>query len=241
MDLRDFCHAIRFRFVTPVTKIPAVLRWILECRIGVLQSLLDHLTKLPPEMERRSVSALRRIGAMPRMSTAAIGAILNECVRRMPGTSCYLNIGVWNGYSLFAGMAGNPEKRCIGVDSFTEFGGPRAAFLRRFGRLRTDHHEFHDSDWHAYMETHRIPIGVLFYDASHDPESQYAALKAAHPHIIPGGILIVDDWNWEWPKQGTSRFLQEFPEYETVFEQHTSCNGHPTFWNGILVLRKRSS
>lgn len=240
MDLHGFCDAFRFRGITPSTRLPTFLGRFLETRIGIVQSLLDRFTVLPESMDPLRIAALRRLQGIPRMSTIAIGAILSECVGQIPGSACFLNIGVWHGYTFFAGMAGNPEKRCIGVDNFTEFGGPRAEFLRRFSSLRTPFHEFHDADWRSYMSGHRLPIGVFFYDASHDAESQYEALRAAHPHLIPGAIVLVDDWNWTSPREGTERFRKEFPGYETVFEVRTSCNAHPTFWNGIVVLRKCS-
>ncbi len=240
MDLHSLCHSFRFRVITPQTRIRGILRTFIESRIGILQALFDRFTVLPSTMHPARVAALRRLQCVPRMSTIAIGAILSEAVRQIPGSACFLNIGVWNGYTFFAGMAENPEKRCIGVDNFSEFGGPRSAFMRRFTRFRTPSHEFHDTDWREYMREHRVPIGVFFYDASHDSESQYEALKAAHPHLIPGALILVDDWNWQSPREGTERFLREFPGYETIFEQRTPCNAHPTFWNGIVVLRKCS-
>lgn len=236
MELEHIFRSIRFRMLQPMMRLPRPIALLLEQRIPLLQSAFDSLNTILP-VPRDSV---RRLAGVPRMSTIAIGAILSECVRRMPEGSCYLNIGVWHGYTLFAGMVGNPERHCIGVDNFSQFGGPRASFLRRFASLRSPLHEFHDADWREYMRTHRTPVGVFFYDASHDCESQYEALKAAHPHLISGAIVIVDDWNWGGPREGTERFRSEFPGYEVIFEQRTSCNAHPTFWNGIVVLRKCS-
>jgi len=55
----------------------------------------------------------------PRLSTIATGYIINQLVKYMPKISVYLNVGVWCGFSYFAGIIGNNEKRCIGVDNFT--------------------------------------------------------------------------------------------------------------------------
>lgn len=175
------------------------------------------------------------------MSTVAIGAIINECVREMPENACYLNIGTWYGYSLFAGMAGNSGKRCIGVDSFQQFGQPQVAFRRRFEKQRSDRSVFYEMDWRRYMhEIHREKIGVLFYDASHDEENQYASLVCCDPFIIDGGIVLIDDTNWTGPRDGTRHFLDEHPNYKIIFSIATPWNCHPTFWNGLMILRKEA-
>ncbi len=173
------------------------------------------------------------------MSTIAIGAILNECVREMPEDACYLNIGTWYGYSLFSGMIGNAGKWCIGVDSFEQFDHPKSECLRRFEELRSDRHVFHVTDWRQYMEKHTQKIGVLFYDADHSETCQYESLLLCDPFIIEGGIVVVDDTNWTGPRRATERFLRDHNNYEVLFDVATFCNCHPTFWNGLMVLRKK--
>lgn len=176
------------------------------------------------------------------MSTLAVGAVIQESVRRMPSDACYLNIGVWRGFSLFAGMAANQDKHCIGVDSFIQFGGPRRRFLRRFARLRSSSHQFFDTDWRLYMKhQHTGKIGVLFYDAAHDEQSQFDALVISDPLIIQGGIIIIDDTNWGEPRNAVLRFLEQNKGYRIIFDVRTAANCHPTFWNGLMVLEKCSS
>lgn len=193
-------------------------------------------------MDPERLRKLRKVSRMKKMSTLAIGAILNECVREMSPNACYLNIGTWYGYSLFAGMVGNEGKRCIGVDSFEQFDHPRAACLQRFAELRSDRHTFHAMDWRRYLaEKHAEKIGVLFYDATHDEKNQYEALLQCDPWIVAGGIVLIDDTNWGGPRDGTQRFLREHRNYELLCDMPTSCNGHPTFWNGLMVLRKISN
>ena len=57
------------------------------------------------------------------MSTFAIGAIINRAVRQLPGGQAYLNVGVWNGFTLLAGMADKEVNRLIklkGLPKLTE-------------------------------------------------------------------------------------------------------------------------
>ena len=55
-----------------------------------------------------------------------------------------MNVGVWHGFSLLAAIAGNDDKVCVGVDNFSEFGGPRDEFLRRFLDRRSPQHRFYN-------------------------------------------------------------------------------------------------
>src|SRR5204862_290454 len=81
-------------------------------------------------------TALRELCRVPKLSTYAIGALLNEAVARMPESHTFVNVGVWHGFTFLAGLVGNPDRRCHGIDDFSQFGGPRDEFLERFERLR---------------------------------------------------------------------------------------------------------
>ncbi len=240
MTVQDAFQSIRFRFLQPTTPIPKAIGALLIRLFRIPQCLIDQCNTVVPFLDNSHARALRRASRMQKMSTYAVGAIINEAVRQMPEGTCYLNIGTWKGFSLFAGMAGNPDRWCIGVDSFVEFGGPRSAFLRRFQRLRTDAHEFFNTDWREYMRMHTRKIGVFFYDAAHDEQSQFDSLMIADPFIVPGGVVIVDDTNWQGPRDAVNAFLSQKKNYELIIDQATAGNCHPTFWNGLMILRKCS-
>ena len=36
-------------------------------------------------------------------------------------------------------------------------------------------------------------VGVWYYDATHDYDSQVQGLRIAEPYLVPGALLIVDD------------------------------------------------
>lgn len=126
MTYEDYVSDIGFTSVQPTTPLGTGvlrLRGALH-RLGV--DLDVAITRLP-ESGRRMRRTLREACRVPRMSTFAIGAIINEAVAHMAPDHAFVNVGVWNGFTLLAGMAGNPDRRCIGVDNFSEFGGPRDA------------------------------------------------------------------------------------------------------------------
>jgi hypothetical protein len=149
---------------------------------------------------------------VPRMSTHAIGLIINQAVRDMAPDMAYVNIGVWHGYTLFAGMVGNLDKICVGVDNFSEFGGPKAEFNKLFGIIKSQNHVFHEMDYREYFKnTHIGSIGVYMYDGKHDFADQMDGLRLAEPYFAPGTIILVDDINWPDPYNATMKFLESSP------------------------------
>lgn len=178
--------------------------------------------------------------SMPRMSTLAIGALLNQAVAEMPSDHCYVNVGVWHGFSLFAAAAGNDDKRCIGVDNFSEFGRAQQNFTRRFKQRRSNGLEFYAVDYREYFATyHRGEIGVYFYDGHHAYEHQLRGLQVAEPFFASGCLIFVDDTNFDAPRQATNDFLSASEHrYHCVMDRGTISAGHPTLWNGIIVLRR---
>jgi predicted O-methyltransferase YrrM len=224
MTFKDFSESIKFKYCQPVDA-----PYMLE--------IMN--TDFPPgEVEEKE---LERLGAVTKMSTHAIGAIINKAVKDMPEEQVYLNVGTFHGYSLFAGMVGNPEKICVGVDNFSEFGGHgRMYFYHVFNSIKSDKHEFIESEFRDYFKNFKDKkIGVYFYDAAHDLESQVEGLKLAEPFMAEGALILVDDWNVELPRMGTRKFIEESEyEWETIFEKYTSDNGHPCWWNGIAAFKK---
>ncbi len=234
----DFIASISFRFIRPRMRIPeAIAIWMQRGHEAWREAY-----NLRVRGDRRNVRGqIRPLCILPRMSTIAIGCLLNEAVHRMDPAHAYVNVGVWYGFSFFCGACGNPRKTCIAVDNFSQFGGPRQEFLREFNDRTSERQQFHDLDYRDYFaRVHRGPIGVYFYDGDHAYAHQLEGLRLAEPHFAPGCIIFVDDTNWDEPRRATEDFLAAHPgEYETLLDVRTSGNRHPTWWNGLIVLRKR--
>ena len=145
---------------------------------GAIRDFLDERITIIHDDKARA--CLDRLGGIPRMSTMAIGFVLHKLVEMMPDGLAFLNIGVWHGFSFFAGAVGNAGKRTIGVDNFSEFGGPRDEFLNRFEEFHSEQMEFHDVDFREYLrEHHSEPLGVYFFDGPHRYEDQLDGLILA--------------------------------------------------------------
>lgn len=237
----EFVSNISFRHMTPLSEIPRsyyrISRLLGKLNVS-MESFITHLPYYDYDMKE----ALHEVSNVPRMSTLAIGAIINYGVHAMdPGVS-FLNVGVWNGFTFLSGLAGNPEKKCIGIDNFSEFYGPKEQFLERFNRIKSNNHFFYDMDYEEYFkEYHQGEIGFYIYDGEHSYRNQLRGLEIAEPFFSQNAVILVDDTNWEDPRNATMDFIRESQNrYRIVFDQRTHENGHPTYWNGILILRRET-
>jgi Methyltransferase domain len=234
----QYIRKVGFRYYGPLSQLKGFCRLThLSERFDVLFEMVN--TRLPQgesNMKRR----LRPLCRIPRMSTFAVGAIINHTVSCMKPDVSFVNVGVWNGFTLLSGMVGNSDKRCVGVDNFSEFGGPREQFLSRFNTYKSEAHHFYDSDYRDYFKNnHSGEIGFYIYDGSHSYENQMAGLKIAEPFLGQDAIVLVDDTNGVEPRQATLDFIsQNANKYELLLDTCTPANKHPTFWNGIMVFRK---
>jgi hypothetical protein len=137
-------------------------------------------------------------------------------------------------------MAGNPEAICVGIDDFSEFGGPREEFGARFEAARSPRHSFHEMDYRDYLaDLHEGPIGVYLYDGENSYEGEFEALTAAEPYFAESCVLMADDTNRSQRRQAMLDFAEQSAhDYSVVLDVRTGANRHPTFWNGTLVLRR---
>jgi cephalosporin hydroxylase len=190
---------------------------------------------------RERLATLARI---PKMSSMAIAALINEGVRQLRDDQAFVNIGVWHGYTLLAAMAGNPDRRCIGVDNFsTPPRGLNAIFRERFERHRGPRHELHEMGCEEYFaRAHQGTIGFCLYDGNHAYEHQLAGLRVAEPMFGDDCLVLVDDTNTDQERHGTLDFLAHSANrYRILLDVATDCSRHPTFWNGIMLLQRQPS
>jgi Methyltransferase domain len=234
-----YVRNVGFRYYGPQSRLKGFRR--LTDAAAKFNLTFEVLNTRLPEREAETKQRLRPLCEIPRMSTFAIGAIINHTVACMSGETSFVNIGVWNGFTLLSGMIGNPNKICIGVDNFSEFGGPRDQFLDRFNTYRSDNHHFYCAGYQEYFrKVHSGEIGFYIYDGHHSYEHQMAGLKLAEPFFAQNCVILVDDTNGIEPRDATLDFIRESPNrYEILLDVKTLWNKHPTFWNGVLIFRRR--
>jgi hypothetical protein len=207
------------------------------CGLGFPVDVLN--TRLPQASGAVS-KALHTISKMPRMSTVAISALINQAVAQMPDDQVFVNVGVWHGFTFLSGIASNPTKMATGIDNFSKFGGPKEAFMARFNEYKSAKHQFHEMDYREYFQKiHRGRIGFYIYDGDHSYENQLEGLRIAEPFLAKGCLILIDDTNTDAARTATLDFVaQKNGAYRVLLNEPTTRNCHPTFWNGVMVLQK---
>lgn len=239
MDYADYVRQVSFRIFQPTAPRPAGFRALNQLARKAGLHLEMWMTVLPEEqdsMRRR----LRRVCRLRRKSTFAIGAIINRGVQQLPAGQSFLNIGVGGGFSLLSAMAGHRGTICIGVDRVSRRPAARDSFVRRFNHWKSPRHELHEVDFRTYLkDEHQRPIGFCVCDNMRTYQNQLDALQLAEPYFADGGLIFVDDLNEPEIRQAASDFVIASPfEYHVLLDVETPRSGHPTFWNGVLLLQR---
>ena len=247
MDYAEFISEIEFRFIKPDTPMPGFGANLLR-GLGMLGLPLDVVNTTLPCDDSHYRALLHDLCSIPRMSTFAIGALINRGVSEMPSGLSFVNVGVWHGFTYLAGMASNDRTKCVGIDNFSKRASQRKLdrarekFLRRFHASRSEAHVFHEMGYEEYFaEVHEGPIGFYIYDGSHSYENQLKGLQAAEQFLGKGCRILVDDTNADEPRQATLDFMSgSTHRYRVLHDVRTYCNRHPTWWNGVMLLQKDS-
>ena len=191
------------------------------------------------------------IAAMEGMSGPKYRALINHLLA-MTMDARYLEIGSWKGSSACAAMAGNAAKiTCI--DNWSEFGGPRAAFLENVHRCLTPQIDFAllEQDYRTIDFRDLGPFNLYLFDGPHGEDDHHQAICKACPALDDTFTLIIDDWNWKQVRKGTKRALREMRlNVLALIEIRTSSDdtygnpdGRADWHNGyfLAVCRKEGS
>jgi len=248
LNYPDFLERISFRLVGPRTTVGEKGWFLLDRTDGSYARLLS-LPRVPldlintslPYDERRMKNRLRHLTQIPRMSTFAMSALIQRAVWQMRMDAAFVNIGLWHGFTFLSGLIGNSPKRCIGVDNFSQFSGPRDAFAERFERIKGSNHRFYDLDYSEYFSTvHQGAIGFYIYDGGHSYENQLLGLQIAEPFFTDDCVILVDDTNWPEPRQAIRDFIAGSKHgYRILLDETTlPYSGRLTYWNGATVFQR---
>lgn len=252
--------SISFRYLQPDSRLP--LHRITSAVMQFLRIPLDRLNTKVAEMDPHLERDIHRLCGMPKMSTYAIGVLINRLVAQMSAEEAFVNVGVWHGFTYFSGVLSNGGKQCIAVDNYssadkfsTESGFKRlyryyprrmkislarSGFRRRMARMGNEHHRLFEMDYADYFKyVHETPIGVYLYDGNHSYENQMQGLQLAEPFFSKNCVVIVDDVNDNAVYSATRDFMaQSYNSYVTLMCERTYCDRHPTLWNGIMVFQR---
>lgn len=239
MQFSEYVQKISFRLLQPASPRPSGFRALSSVarKAGIHLDL--WMTKLPVDQEMMQ-DRLRRLCKMRRKSTFAIAAIINRGVEQLPEDQAYVALGVGHGFTMFAGMAAHPRRTCIAVDEFHNRRERREKFLRRFERWKSGSHYFHETNFRDYFQNiHQGEIGLYLIDGERTYQDQWDALAAAEPFLAESGTILIDDANWPQVRKAALDFVSRSDfEYVTILDAQTPRSGHPTFWNGMMILQR---
>lgn len=160
----------------------------------------------------------------------------------------YLEIGTWKGSSVCSAMYGN-KATVVCIDNWSEFDGPKDEFLRNFNNYKGENDaKFIEQDCFTVDIAQLPKFNIYMYDGEHSKNSQYKALIHYYNCLDDIFIFIVDDWNWDFVRDGTYDSFKHLNlsvlyEKEVRVTNDNSCS-HDTagWWNGIYIaiLQKNS-
>ena len=167
-------------------------------------------------------------------------ALVNHAASLLAPGESYVEIGTFRGASLISALLDNDGVDAVAIDRFSMGGATREQLdenLDRFGLqgvpivLVGDVFELVRD---GVLEGRRV--GVWYYDAAHDYESQVEGLRIAEPYLVPGALLIVDDTDWERVSRAIDDYLAGQPRARRLLMLPGKEHGSPHWWEGMQVL-----
>jgi len=166
-------------------------------------------------------------------------ALLNLAAACLGPDEAYVEVGVFHGASLIAAMLGNEGKRFVGIDSFAFRDASLEKVERNFAHFGLPRPELLVGDAFELVPRGSLGstrIGLWYYDAAHDYESQLQGLRIAEPWLAPGALLIVDDTDWTDVERAMDDYLAAQPRARRILTIEGKERGFPQWWEGMQVL-----
>ena len=122
----------------------------------------------------------------------------------------YLEVGSWRGSTAASALYGNQVK-ALCIDNWSQFGGPKHAFLNNMERVKSNLIEFQFTD----MDFRRVDynwigtFNLFLFDGPHEERDQYDGIMYTMPAMDDVFVLIVDDWNLYQAQLGTFRAIRD--------------------------------
>jgi hypothetical protein len=204
--------------------------------------LIKHMKESYEKAERKESKINDEILSLRGMTGSKSRHFYNNLLS-LEGTR-YLEIGVWKGSSTCSAMFGN-SAQIVCIDNFSKFEGPREEFLKNFNKFKGNNFAtFIDKNCFD-VDLRILPkFNIFLYDGNHDYQSHYDALKYYYDSLENVFIYIVDDWNWDYVRNGTYHIINDlgFKVLDRIVIQLTEDNTHTpydvaveTWWNGLFV------
>ena len=189
------------------------------------------------------------VSGVPNLAQENNLALVNLAASLLEPGESYVEAGTYMGASLIAAMRGNEGNDFVAIDSFgfgpLEVNGrslPKAgrkaleANLARFG---AEGATILEGDVFELLRGGALEgrtVGVWYYDAAHDYESQLTALRLVEPWLAERALVLVDDSDWDDVARATRDYLASQPKARLLLEIQGAEHGQPVWWEGVQAL-----
>jgi predicted O-methyltransferase YrrM len=196
-----------------------------------LPRLFERFPESPRPRDPRFEKVLAAVPGLARENNLAL---LNLAASFLGPGESYVEVGSYRGTSLVSAMLGN-DADFVAIDDFS-FGEATPegleASLERFGLegvaiLAGDAFELLEG---GALEGRSV--GVYYYDAAHDYDSQLRGLRLVKPHLAREALLVVDDSDWDEVRRATLDYLSGQPNARLLFD----IPGSEGWWEGMQVI-----
>ena len=167
----------------------------------------------------------------------------------------YAEIGTFTGSTLFSALYGN-KIAALCCDNWSQFNGPSEQFKINMnvysqGTPVNQSVEVFEADFNdlEFGIGSWKDIDFYLFDGPHDKKSQYNGIVKAYPALSDRFIVMVDDWNWGGPREGTLDAIRDLeitvlndlrittdPEQFNEIGQVTNRFQNSNWHNGIAVF-----
>jgi len=200
--------------------------------------------ELPRLFERFPESHLPRdrrfeevLEAVPGLARENNLALLNLAAGLLGPGESYVEVGSYRGTSLVAAMLGN-DGEFVAIDDFSFDEATQAGLEASLERFGLEGATILAGDAFELLEKGALEgpsVGVYYYDAAHDYESQLRGLQLVEPHLAREALLVIDDSDWDEVRHATADYLNGQPNAELIFD----IPGNGGWWEGMQVLAWR--
>jgi protein O-GlcNAc transferase len=166
-------------------------------------------------------------------------ALVNLAARFLEPGESYVEVGVWQGRSLIAAGLGNDTADLVGIDTFRFREGSREELLENLRRFEVDRAALLEGDALELLRAGALAgrsVGVYYYDAAHNYQSQLDALRLVEPQLAGRALMIVDDSDWLEVGAATRDYVAGQPNARILLEIEGSGRGQPQWWEGAQLV-----
>lgn len=201
-----------------------------------LPTLFDDFPRSEHPQDRRFAPIVDDVENLARENNLAL---LNLAAQLLDPGESYVEVGVFHGASLIAAMLGNEGKRFVGIDSFSFRDATRDGVEANLARYGLGVPELVVGDAFELVPAGALGdtvIGAYYYDAAHSYEAQVEGLRMVEPWLAPGGLVIIDDTDWDDVARAMDDYLARQPLARRILSVEGKDRGSPQWWEGMQVL-----